>query len=126
MREHGAPENRVECGVDGRVSTPVEDASIIRSLLAPDAVLAAVRSGYAVGSLDECTLIRALINDVYLLAGPSEQYVFKVYRPEWRNISTLLWEMDLLAHLSRQGAPVAPAIARRDGCAITAFAAPEG
>jgi len=114
------------CGVDGRVSAPVEGASVIRSLLAPDAVLAAVQSGYAVGSLDECTLMRALINDVYLLAGPGEQYVFKVYRPEWRDIPALLWEVDLLARLSREGATGAPSIARRDGRMITTFAAPEG
>lgn len=112
--------------MDGRVSTPVEGAAVIRSLLAPGAVLEEIRSGYAVGSLNECTLIRTFVNDAYLLAGPEQRYVFKVYRPEWRSVSALLWEVDLLVHLSRQGVPVAPTVARRDGRALTAFAAPEG
>jgi len=126
MREDAAHKLRIECSVDGRVSTPVGDVAVIRSLLASNAALAAVQSGYAVGSLNECALIRTFVSDVYLLAGPDERYVFKIYRPEWRDVPALLWEVDLLTHLSRRGAPVAPAIARRDGRAITAFAAPEG
>lgn len=89
-------------------------------------MLDVVRRAYQIGSPDGCTLIRTFINDVYLLAGPTARYVFKVYRPEWRDIPSILWEVDLLDHLARHGAPIAPAVGRSDGRAITTFAAPEG
>jgi Ser/Thr protein kinase RdoA (MazF antagonist) len=61
-----------------------------------------------------------------LVTGDALTYVFKIYRPGWRDAPAVLWEIDLLAHLSKQGAPVANAIPRSDGRAITAIEAAEG
>ncbi len=63
---------------------------------------------------------------MYLVTGDALTYVFKIYRPGWRDAPAVLWEIDLLAHLSKQGAPVANAIPRSDGRAITAIEAAEG
>jgi len=72
------------------------------------------------------TLVRRFVNDVYLVSGEEARYIFKVYRPEWRDPPAVLWEIDLLDHLSRRGAPVATALPRADGRSITLIEAPEG
>lgn len=100
--------------------------AVARSLLDERAVADLVRDGYGVDSTASAVLIRRFVNDVYLIAGQDTRYIFKVYRPAWRDAAAILWEIDLLDHLSGHGAPVATAIPRADGRSITVIQAPEG
>lgn len=113
-------------GIGTRVSASVEGMQVARSLLDPHAVAEVVRSAYALDRVTDAVLLRRFVNDVYLLTDEDCRYIFKVYRPAWRDIPPILWEVDLLAQLSRQGAPVATAIPRADGRSVTVIQAPEG
>ncbi len=99
---------------------------VVSSLLAPEALLTEVAHAYALDTLISCRLLRAYVNDVYLLTTASDAYVLKVYRAHWRSRSEIAYELDVLSHLAATGIPTAPARRRRDGTLIGALRAAEG
>jgi Ser/Thr protein kinase RdoA (MazF antagonist) len=98
---------------------------VLRSVLAPSALAAAV--GRAYGLLPTgCVLQRSFTNDVYLLDVGGKGYVAKVYGPGWRTAADLAYEIELLAHLDACGVPVATAVPGRDGGLVRSLSLPEG
>ncbi len=95
------------------------------SLLAAHALMSEVAHAYSVKP-QQCLLMRSWVNDAYLIVTAASRYVLKVYRFGWRSPEDVAWEVDLISHLAARGAPVAPAIPRRDGGMVTAVRAPEG
>ena len=66
------------------------------------------------------------VNDLYGVQAETGRYFFKLYRAGWRSRPTVLYELDLLAHLDRKGVPVCLPVARRDGERLTEVPALEG
>lgn len=71
-------------------------------------------------------LLRGM-NDTYLVTTAGQKYVFRVYRGDWRtNESEIVFEMELLQHLDKQGISVSLPIPDRQGNIIQKLQAPEG
>ena len=85
------------------------------------ALITAVREYYGVGSQADLTLLRDLVNEVYLINDGMQRRVLKVYRQHWRAAEEVGWEADLLCHLHERGAPVIPPLPALDGRLIVEF-----
>ncbi|MEJ7652066.1 MAG: phosphotransferase [Chloroflexia bacterium] len=82
----------------------------MRSLLSPAALGAEAERTYNIGDIEDCTLLRSLTNDVYEVSAAGGRYVLKVYGHGWRSAEEVGWKVDLIAHLSRKGLAVEPAL----------------
>ena len=60
------------------------------------------------------TDLGALVNDVVAVSAAEGEFALKVYHRN-RTLSAVQWEVDLLIHLHRRGAPVVPPIRGRNG-----------
>ena len=70
--------------------------------------------------------------DVYMVevrtsrTAPPVRYFLKVYAPDWRSKSDILFELDFIRHLSCQGISVALPRECRDGSLLCSLDLPEG
>lgn len=80
----------------------------------PDAQVVLLRRGYndhyRVTAGDQTFILRVYMHDKYYITGPDD----------------LRFELELLAHLTQEGVPAAPAVARLDGELLGSLTAPEG
>lgn len=113
-RAHAAPKQRP-------VLFPV-----IHAIGSAEAVLAAIGQAYALDRPLTCELVRAGLNDTYLLATPRARYVARVYGARWRSPSDIAYELELLVHLAARGVSVSTPIASREGPLMHPVLAPEG
>src|SRR4029453_13231798 len=60
------------------------------------------------------TDLGVLVNDVVAVVAAEGEFALKVYHRN-RTLSAVQWEVDLLIHLHRGGAPVVPPIRGRNG-----------
>ena len=81
---------------------------------------------YDIGQPVTCRLLHRGLNDTYLVTTAEVRYVLRVYRYQWRSLDDILYELDLLTHLQRKGAPVSSPIPRKDGSFTHLLHAPEG
>jgi Ser/Thr protein kinase RdoA (MazF antagonist) len=66
-------------------------------------------------------------NDTYKLQATSgEVYYFRVYRPVWRTLNDIQYEVEALNHLKIKGFPAIRILHRLDGSQLSSFNAPEG
>jgi Ser/Thr protein kinase RdoA (MazF antagonist) len=107
-------------------------APVTHSTPSSEALLALVKQEYEVGVLADCKLWSTVPHDSYLVTARDRRYFLKLYRggplkhTEWRALPGILFEVDLLVHLARMGAPVAAPIEGKDGRFTMAVEAPEG
>lgn len=73
-----------------------------------------------------CELLRSYTNDVYRIRGRDQTFALKLYGLGWRTPAEVLWEIDLLRHLSAHGVLVAEPIATADGQPLQTIAADDG
>jgi Ser/Thr protein kinase RdoA (MazF antagonist) len=71
-------------------------------------------------------LIQSGLNDHYALHTDQGDFVIRVYRSGWRSNQAIVWELELVDHLTRCGAPVAACIPRMDGGWFSELQAIEG
>ncbi|MFL5803282.1 MAG: phosphotransferase enzyme family protein, partial [Roseiflexaceae bacterium] len=71
-------------------------------------------------------LIQSGLNDHYALGSPEGDFVIRVYRRGWRSNEAITWELGLIEHLARRGAPVAECVRRVDGSWFSEIQAGEG
>src|SRR5437867_1036789 len=87
---------------------------------------------YDLGPLVGCKLWRTGLNDTYLITTQERELVLKLFRggpldhTGWRTLPSIRFEVDLLVHLVRKGAPVAAPVPARDGGFTLAVELPEG
>lgn len=62
---------------------------------------------YALPPALRCRFLVSGLHDNYLVEGPIEKYIVRVYRRRWRSREEILFELELLDHLRRRGSPVA-------------------
>jgi Ser/Thr protein kinase RdoA (MazF antagonist) len=60
-------------------------------------------------------LIQSGLNDHYALGSPQGDFVIRVYRRGWRSNEAITWELGLIDHVARRGAPVAECVRWLDG-----------
>src|SRR5262249_46643585 len=84
------------------------------------------------GGVRCCVLLQHNLNDTYVVDAEAGRYVLRASQAErasgwsWRTREDILFELDVLQHLSRKGVPVATPMVRRDGARVSAVPAPEG
>jgi len=108
----------------------ISGTDVVHSLLAPAALVQKVLPNFDVGAVLSCALLAHNQDDLYQLTTERQRYVIRVYRAisgeSLATLPALLYELELLLHLSAQGIATAAPVARRDGRFISAIAAPEG
>src|SRR5215831_10072249 len=111
---------------DAMVSSQSETYPVTSSVLSAEALRQEVTRAYFIGEVEDCRLIRRGLSDSYLVRTAETPYVLRIYRPSWRTVSEILYEMDMLCYLSQHGASVAQPLKRKDGLFIRGLNAPEG
>ncbi|MDO9257500.1 MAG: phosphotransferase [Bacteroidales bacterium] len=81
---------------------------------------------YSLGKNTECQLIRAGINDTYLVTDNSEKFVFRVYSLNWRTRAEINEEINLLLELKQNNLPVSFPLPDAENNFIQILNAPEG
>jgi Ser/Thr protein kinase RdoA (MazF antagonist) len=81
---------------------------------------------YALGKDTECRLIRAGINDTYLVTDNLDKFVFRVYSLNWRTPIEITEEINLLNTLKHNKISVSYPLADKLGNFIQTLNAPEG
>jgi len=99
---------------------------VVHSILAPTALLTEFLPYYALAEPVSCVFLTQGVNDTYLVQADTEKYILRVYTAGWRSLSAILYEIDVLLHLERNGVQVSTPIARRDGNYVSVLQAPEG
>lgn len=59
--------------------------------------------------------LTTLVNDIFAITTPSEKFALKLYHFPYRTIKEVQWEIDLLIHLLKNGAPVSKPILGQNG-----------
>lgn len=104
----------------------METFPVTNSTLSATHLGAFLQSKYDLGSNASCRLLKAGINDSYLVASGDDKYVFRVYSLNWRFEKEIEEEIRLLNLLKENGIPVSYPIADTAGNYIHELAAPEG
>jgi len=104
----------------------LETFPVTNSTLSATHLGAFLQSKYDLGSNASCRLLKAGINDSYLVASGDDKYVFRVYSLNWRFEKEIEEEIRLLNLLKENGIPVSYPIADTAGNYIHELAAPEG
>jgi Ser/Thr protein kinase RdoA (MazF antagonist) len=120
MNVHEPPARRPEHR-PARVPLPVT-----YSILSSDALGQKIVDDFDVPTEVSCELVRPGSNDTYLVRAGRGEYVARIYGSQWRSLSEISYELDLLIHLASRGVHVSLPIPGRDGARIRAVAAPEG
>ena len=85
-----------------------------------------VLDNYNVGLVMDCRFLSRGLNDTFLILTKESQYILRIYRAGWRDHSDILFELEALLHLAREGISVSIPIKRGDGELVGVIAAPEG
>src|SRR5215469_5824570 len=91
---------------DAMVSSQSETFPVTSSVLSAGALRQEVTRAYCIGEVEDCRLIRRGLSDSYLVRTAEAPYVLRIYRPSWRTVSEILYEIDMLCYLSQHGAYV--------------------
>jgi len=82
---------------------------------------------YGLNSVIDFRLLRIGLNDTYLVKTSNGiKYILRIYRANWRSVCEIMYEIDVLNHLSEKGIPVSKAIPKIDGDYIRVISAIEG
>jgi Ser/Thr protein kinase RdoA (MazF antagonist) len=81
---------------------------------------------YALGKDTQCQLLRAGINDTYLVTDNSNKFVFRIYSLNWRTFTEISEEIKLLNELKQNNISISYAIADKENNFIQLLNAPEG
>ncbi len=85
-----------------------------------------IREKYNTGNSTKCRILKAGINDTYLVEGESGKFVFRVYNYNWRTETEILEEIKLLTEFKNHNISVSYPITDHSGNFLQEFAAPEG
>ena len=81
---------------------------------------------YSLSKNTKCKLIRAGLNDTYLVTDDLEKFVFRVYSLNWRTHTEIAEEVKLLVELKQNNIPVSYPLADKESNFIQVLNAPEG
>lgn len=81
---------------------------------------------YDIGTVIGCDFLTRGLNDTYVVTTLTEQYIFRIYRKDWRGLEDILFEVDAINHLLESGVSVSAPVKTIDGQWVTEIPAPEG
>ncbi|MGH2480802.1 MAG: phosphotransferase enzyme family protein, partial [Ktedonobacteraceae bacterium] len=99
---------------------------VTHSILSTTALCSEILPRYELGDPVTCLFLARGVNDTYLVQTPAEKYILRVYQTGWRTLSDILYEIDVLLHLARQGIPVSRPVVQANGDMVCTLQAPEG
>jgi Ser/Thr protein kinase RdoA (MazF antagonist) len=99
---------------------------VVYSILSAEALLHRIAEAYSIGATVSCQLLRPGSNDTYLVTTRDDRFIARVYGEQWRSLSEIHYEIDLLRHLAARGTSVSLPIAADDGLLARPLRAPEG
>jgi Ser/Thr protein kinase RdoA (MazF antagonist) len=91
-----------------------------------EALVTYALSNYNIELPTDCRFLKLSFNDTFLIDTQNTQYILRVYRKDWRSLSDILYELEALLHLKREGIAVSVPIPREDGNLVGTIMAPEG
>jgi Ser/Thr protein kinase RdoA (MazF antagonist) len=101
-------------------------APAVHSLVEPAALGRLVLYDFGLRASRPIHLLQIGLNDHYALHTDQGDFAIRVYRSGWRSNEAVEWELGLVDHLARSGAPVAACISRLDGRWFSEIQAIEG
>jgi Ser/Thr protein kinase RdoA (MazF antagonist) len=99
---------------------------VIRSILEPAALAAALAPAYDLGVVTGCVFLRYGLNHTYRLDTEQGPRILRVYTRGWRSPAEIAYELALITCAAEAGLPVASPLRARDGALSVTVAAPEG
>lgn len=99
---------------------------VSNSTLSATHLVAFLQEKYALSPSTQCKLIRAGLNDTYLVTDKLERFVFRVYSLNWRTRTEIVEEVNLLLKLQENDIPVSYPLADKTSNFIQEVNAPEG
>ena len=100
---------------------------VISSVLSPEALIAEVLPGFAIGEVSECKFYSTGFNHTYRIKTDDGRiYYLRAYRKQWRTRGDIQYELDVLNHLKRKEFPAAQTVPYKDGQYFCTVPAPEG
>lgn len=99
---------------------------VTHSTLSVKALITDVLPNYDIEPTTECRFLNLGLNDTFLVNTQGAKYILRAYRTGWRSLSEILYELEALLHLKREGISVSAPIARKDGNHVSTVMAPEG
>ncbi len=105
---------------------PAEVLPVTYSTLSADALTRKVLSRYALDAPIQCEYIYRGLNDNYLVKDSRTKYVLRVYRHNWRDLSDIEAETELIQFLRSRGIGVSFPLPDKGGTVIREIRSPEG
>lgn len=62
-----------------------------------------------------CENLNTPTNDIFSVTASNGRFALKLYNPQSRNVADVQWELELLTHLTKNGAPVVKAFSGKNG-----------
>lgn len=85
-----------------------------------------IQEKYSLSTDTRCQLIKAGINDTYLVTDNSDKFVFRVYSLNWRSETEIDEEIKLLNQLKENTIPISYPLSDKENNYIQILSAPEG
>lgn len=99
---------------------------VINSTLSAPHLALFLQEKYSLSKDTRCKLIKAGINDTYLVNDGSNKFVFRVYCFNWRSKTEITEEINLLNQLKQNGISISYPISDQENKYIQTLNAPEG
>lgn len=99
---------------------------VTASLLSATHLSLFLQEKYLLSKNTKCKLLKAGINDTYLVTANSDKFVFRVYSFNWRTQTEIQEEISLLLKLKENNIPVSFPLADLENNCIQILQAPEG
>lgn len=99
--------------------------SVKHSLITAESVFHFL-SHYHLPEVLGCDFFTRGLNDTYLVTTRNEKYIFRIYRHGWRDKSDILFELDAIHHLKKEGYSLSVPVPKRNGDLLCDIAVPEG
>lgn len=106
--------------------TPMSHFPVSNSNLSGTHIAVFLQEKYAFSKDTQCRLIKAGINDTYLVSEKADKYVFRVYSLNWRTKTEINQEIKLLNLLKQNDISISYPIADFENHYIQTLNAPEG
>jgi Ser/Thr protein kinase RdoA (MazF antagonist) len=129
MPDYNDPSTRAETHGTEFPSTASEPAStfpVTHAILSAAGLIDRILSKYRLRAPIVCVLLRAGVNDTYLVIAGGKRYYLRAYAHGWRSSDEVAAEISALGFLKRTTKFVSHALRARDGSYVTQVEAPEG
>lgn len=105
---------------------PAKVLPVTYSTLSADALTGHVLSGYPLNTPIQCEYMYRGLNDNYLVKDSRTKYILRVYRHNWRDLSDIEAEIELIQFLKSEGVGVSFPLPDNNGTVVREIGAPEG